>query len=210
MIRFMVNNKKGLAIAIVLFFAFVIGVTLAALIKASSNTYFQSKRTVYEMQTNYLVQSGIQLARLYIKLFPNEIYTFYKDSYIEKKNQEVTYSTFPLNNICDSYLMLQVGGPKPDESSRVATAKIKDFSLFGGKYDDHKDPYDYWFGVTEMRLKSSTGNRSNERKTSRGVADTYVIKVKGAVNIDCKDKKGSLGDKYCDKEVEEEFIVSRF
>ena len=72
-------NRKGIAVVVVLFFAFAIGIIMFSLYQSNTNLSYQTKMTIYEMQAYYLAHSGMQFGKLQISLFPKEIYDYYKN-----------------------------------------------------------------------------------------------------------------------------------
>lgn len=73
----MKKKRSGMAVMVVLFFAFAIGIIMFFMVRSSSNLGFQTKQTLYEMQAYYLAQSAMQYAKLHITLLPKEIYDYY-------------------------------------------------------------------------------------------------------------------------------------
>ena len=73
----MTSNRKGIAVVVVIFFAFAIGIIMFAMFQSNTNLSYQTKQTIYAMQAYYLAHSGMQFGKLQISLLPKEIYDFY-------------------------------------------------------------------------------------------------------------------------------------
>ena len=193
----MKNNKKGLAIVVVVFFAFAVGIFMAALLKASSNVYFLTKRTIHEMQVDYLLRSGVQMAKLYVNLFPIEMYNYYKDMYSKEnqmKQKAEDYQFCPLDGLCGT------------ECFNPPDTKNPKYDLFSKEKGIGFTPYNYEFGVTKVLYVNSQGNRE-KGVAARGESDTYRVVVEASVNNDDQGKKKKI---YFSKETTEEFIISRY
>jgi hypothetical protein len=70
-------KRKGIAIMIVLFFAFAVGIVMFSMFQANTNLSNQTKKTIYAMQAYYLAHSCMQFGKLQISLLPKEIYDYY-------------------------------------------------------------------------------------------------------------------------------------
>ena len=70
-------KRKGIAIMIVLFFAFAVGIVMFSMFQTNTNLSNQTKKTIYAMQAYYLAHSCMQFGKLQISLLPKEIYDYY-------------------------------------------------------------------------------------------------------------------------------------
>ncbi|EKD82139.1 MAG: hypothetical protein ACD_39C01466G0002 [uncultured bacterium] len=71
------HKKSGIAVVVVLFFAFSIATIFFFMAQSNTNLAFQNKQTVYQMQAYYLCHSGMQHAKLQLRLLPKETYEFF-------------------------------------------------------------------------------------------------------------------------------------
>ena len=72
------SARKGIAVVVVVFFAFAIGIIMFFMLRSNTNLNFQTKMALYELQANYLAHSAMQFGKLHIYLLPREIYEYYK------------------------------------------------------------------------------------------------------------------------------------
>lgn len=176
----MKKNKKGLAIVVVMAFAFGIAIIMFAMVQSSSNLTAQTKRTIYQMQASYLAQSCIQFAKLHIFLLPKEMYNYYKDD---------RSKTDSLEN-CQASLLPGIGMKNDNDISN-------DYDLFeNDRAPVGKFPFKGDFHVEELKYLLSNDNM-------KMVQDNYHIKVFADVDL-------GKGKTFKTDPVEEDFIVSRF
>ena len=71
------TKRKGIAVVVVIFFAFAIGIIMFTIVSSNTNLSSQTKQTIYEMQAFYLAHSCMQFGKLQISLLPKEIYDYY-------------------------------------------------------------------------------------------------------------------------------------
>ncbi|MBU1107410.1 MAG: hypothetical protein KKB51_12125 [Candidatus Riflebacteria bacterium] len=71
------HKKSGIAVVVVLFFAFSISTIFFFMAHSNTNLAFQNKQTVYQMQAYYLAHSGMQHAKLQLRLLPKETFDFF-------------------------------------------------------------------------------------------------------------------------------------
>jgi hypothetical protein len=174
------NNRKGLALAVILFFAFAIGIILFTMIKSNSNLSMQNKNTIRALQAHYLTQSAMQHAKLHLNLLPRETYEFF---------QANKYSTDSLNYIVSNLIVpvnLNSGGWDKRMSS---------YDLFNpSKCDPRDTPFGGSYEVTSTECLSIESD-------AKLIQDVYKVKVKASVTV---------GTFTSEDELEEEFSISRY
>lgn len=95
------KQRSGLAIVVVLFFAFSIAIILFFMVSSNSNLAFQNKQTLNQMQSYYLAHSGMQHAKLRLRLLPKETYEFFSKGGTGNPFMDVDSSMFPPTNLGD-------------------------------------------------------------------------------------------------------------
>jgi hypothetical protein len=88
-------KRRGVAIIVVLFFAFSIAIILFFMISSNSNLANQNKQSLSQMQAYYLAHSGMQHAKLRLRLLPKETYEFFSKNGIGNPFIDVDSSMFP-------------------------------------------------------------------------------------------------------------------
>lgn len=176
----MAGRKKGVAVVVVMFFAFAISIAMFFLLQSTSNLHYQTKRTVYDMQAYYLAQSALQYAKLHISLLPKEVYDFYGNGDNPSGNAL---------SKCDSALVAPM-------SLDNFYNQAEKYDLYeSGKSSDLSFPYSGRFSVTELKYVLSSGNM-------RMVQDSYKLSVEATIlHGEGKSSKDS---------VTEEFVISRY
>lgn len=71
------NKRSGIAVVVVLFFAFSMAIVFFFMAKSNINLAYQNKQMVYQMQAYYLAHSGMQHAKLQLRLLPKEVYEYF-------------------------------------------------------------------------------------------------------------------------------------
>lgn len=174
------KKRKGIAVVVVVFFAFAISIIMFTIVQSTSNLSYQTKNTLYEMQAYYLAHSAMQFAKLHIYLLPKEIYDYYGNSSSTNGNA--------LDKIDSSELFPMALTANYDSS--------KPYDLFEeGKSADMAFPFGGRFVVSKMEYLVSSDNM-------RMVQDSYRLRVESTV-YHGRDKNHS-------DSLEEEFVVSRY
>ncbi len=152
------NDKKGMAIVVVLFFSFSVAIILFFMAQSNTNLAFQNKQTLYQMQAYYLAHSAMQHAKLQLKLLPKETYEFFFLGGSGNPYQSIDSSNYP---------PLAMGVFSQDKQG---------YDLFKpGKSPPEKFPYGGHYWVESMQLHGS-------HDQMKMVQDGYKIKVKSTVD----------------------------
>ncbi|MGM0598906.1 MAG: hypothetical protein ACQETH_03705 [Candidatus Rifleibacteriota bacterium] len=171
------KNKKGIAIVVVLFFAFAIAIILFFMAQSNTNLAFQNKQTLYQMQAYYLAHSGMQHAKLQLKLLPKETYEyFYKGG-----------AGNPFEYIDSSaHAPLAMGAEYKDVH--------KNYDLFAGNAPDDGVPYAGNYRVVSCELLGS-------HDSMKMVQDGYKLEVKAEID------SGGKGKQFSDSLTEEVYVA---
>jgi type II secretory pathway component PulK len=174
------NKRKGLALAVILFFAFAIAIVLFTVIKSNSNLAFQNKNTIRALQATYLVHSAMQHAKLHLNLLPRESNEFFKAN---------PYSTNALDTVeASKHVPLSLNGNSWDK-------KMASYDLFTqGKCDIKDFPFAGNYKVTSTECLNIDSN-------VRLIQDVYRVKVEATVTV---------GNNSFTDTLEEEFSISRY
>ncbi len=152
------NDRNGVAIVVVLFFAFSIAVILFFMAHSNTNLAYQNKQTLYQMQAYYLAQSGMQHAKLQLRLLPKETYEFFAGSGSGNPYADIDSSNYPPT---------AMGVFSKDSAS---------YDLFkSGMAPDNKFPYGGRYLVDRFELLGS-------HDRMKMVQDGYKIVVKAEVD----------------------------
>ena len=65
----MAGKRKGIAVVVVIFFAFAISIIMFTMFQSNTNLSNQTKQTIYAMQAYYLAHSCMQFGKLQISQF---------------------------------------------------------------------------------------------------------------------------------------------
>ncbi len=152
------RKKSGIAVVLVLFFAFSIAIIFFFMAHSNTNLAYQNKQTLYQMQAYYLAHSGMQHAKLKIRLLPKELYEFFK----------ADGSGNPLDDIDSTiHVQLAMGVFKNEQES---------YDLFAtGKAPDESFPYGGKYKVESIELTGS-------HKSMKMIQDGYRVIVKAEVD----------------------------
>ena len=151
-------NRNGIAIVVVLFFAFSIAIILFFMLHSNTNLAFQNKQTLYQMQAYYLAHSGMQHAKLQLRLLPKETYEFFA-----KKGTGNPYAAIDSSNY-------------PPTAMGVFSNKNSGYDLFkADKSPDDKFPYGGKYLVETLELLGS-------HDSMKMVQDGYKILIKAQVD----------------------------
>ncbi len=184
----MIKRKNGIAILVVMVFAFSIATILFFMAFSNTNLAYQNRQTLSQMQAYYLSHSAMQHAKLRLRLLPKEIYTFFNP---------------PTGTPAGA------GNPFADVDSTVfPPINLGNYKPAMGKYDlfdaqnsaDQAFPYGGEYRVEEIKLQGSHGD---EKGVMKMVQDNYFIKI--YAKIDSGGPK-----KTFETEHSEEVTVSRF
>lgn len=152
------EKRKGLAIVVVLFFAFSIAIILFFMAQSNSNLAFQNKQTMYQMQAYYLAHSAMQHAKLQLKLLPKETYEFFTLGGSGNPYRSIDSSMYP---------PLAMGVFSKEKAS---------YDLFEeGKAPDEQFPYGGQYWVEDMQLHGS-------HDLMKMVQDGYKIHVQAKID----------------------------
>lgn len=175
------KRRKGFAIVVIIFFAFVLAIIMFTLFRSNTNLSTQTKKTMYQMQAFYLAQSGLQLAKLHIYLLPKEIFNYYGN------NPESDDSRNALSK-CESRLYYPL-----DMYGERVNFKYDLYDNQNSKDDDF--PYEGNFVVNKLKYLLSDDNMKMTQ-------DSYRIEIEATVKLG---KQKEFTD-----QLQENFIVSRF
>ena len=153
------KNRKGIAVVIVIFFAFAISIIMFTMFQSNSNLTSQTKNTLYQMQAFYLAQSCIQFAKLHIYLLPKEMYDVYENDPNSNKNALSTCDS----SSCSGFVM-------------TGDSVKKDYDLFNGNNADGNFPYEGKFGVKKLKYLMSDQNMKMTQ-------DSYHIEVESEISL---------------------------
>jgi hypothetical protein len=152
------NKKSGVAIVIVLFFCFAIALLLFFMTKSNTNLAFQNKQALRQMQAYYLAHSGMQHAKLQLRLLPKETFEF-----------------FDKNGSGNAYRYVNSSEHTPLALGTFDQEKAK-YDLFNPENSKDEDfPYGGEYFVDSITLE---GSHKNMRQTQDG----YKIHVKSSVD----------------------------
>ncbi|OGK06509.1 MAG: hypothetical protein A2W80_17595 [Candidatus Riflebacteria bacterium GWC2_50_8] len=152
------NKKSGIAVVVVLFFAFSIATIFFFMAHSNTNLAYQNKQTIYQMQAYYLAHSGMQHAKLQLRLLPKETYEFFSAG----------GSTNVLVDVDSSqHIPIAMGAFKNQQAS---------YDLFKeGKAPDNTFPYGGKYHVESIEL---TGSHNRMKM----IQDGYRVVVKAEVD----------------------------
>lgn len=160
----MTANRSGMAILLVVSFAFITAIVLFVLITSGTNVMSQNKLTLYNLQAHYLAQSAIQHQKLKLQHLPLETYT-------------------AISQGVDPYIA-PYGAPIVNSTRRAIT----DFS------GDNKGTYDPNYSLfaasdppdtsSPIRGRYKLISLELEATQIRYGHDAYIIKVLGEVSAD--------------------------
>ncbi|NLI78263.1 MAG: hypothetical protein GX442_17740 [Candidatus Riflebacteria bacterium] len=144
----MTTGRRGMAVVVVLFFAFTVGILLYALVGSSTNIAFQNKLTLRQLQAYYLAHSGIQHIQLKLRLLPRETFDAFAGGGGGNPYADVSSDDHPTLLVCPN-------GP---------------FDLFSGNPPDDAEPIRGSYTCTTFELEST-------HKRMKLVQDGYKIRV---------------------------------
>jgi len=151
-------ERSGIAVVVVLFFAFSIATIFFFMAHSNTNLAYQNKQTVYQMQAYYLAHSGMQHAKLQLRLLPKETFEYFNQGGIGN----------PLEDIDSSkHIPTAMGVFKAEQAS---------YDLFtAGKSPDGSFPYGGRYHVDSISL---TGSHNRMKM----VQDGYKMKIMAEVD----------------------------
>lgn len=153
------KNKKGMAIVVVLFFAFTIAIMLFFMASSNSNLALQNKKALRQMQAYYLSQSAMQHAKLQLRLLPKETYDYFHKGFHGNPYDKVETM---------DYEPLRMGDFNQKEMSK--------YDLFEAGADPKKvSPYGGYYKVDSIELQASHNGM-------KMVQDSYKITVSAEVD----------------------------
>lgn len=147
------KSRRGIAVAVVLFFAVSIALFMYVLVGSNTNLAVQNKKTLGQLQAYYLAQSALQHAMLKLRFLPKETYEAFKAG-----------STAPYPDV-ESDLHPQIRFVKPAG---------EDWSLYSSAADDPASSVDGRYQLKSIRLESSLDGMSM-------VQDGYELEVEATV-----------------------------
>lgn len=152
------KKRSGVAIVVVLFFSFSIAIILFFMASSNTNLAYQNRQALQQMQTYYLAHSGMQHAKVRLRLLPKETYDFFAKGGSGNPFRDVDTSMFPLLNLGD-----------------FNNAKAR-FDLFkANAAPDEGFPYGGRYKVESIKLQGS-------HDSMKMVQDGYKIVVKADVD----------------------------
>lgn len=153
------NKRNGIAIVVVLFFAFIISFLLFFMTSSNSNLSIQNKKSLREMQAYYLAQSAMQNAKLQIKLLPKETYDFFHKHGTGNPYMYVDSSSYP------------------PLAMNTTKKKMRKYDLFKPGASLRTDtPYPGAYRVDSIKLMGS-------HKNMKMIQDAYKITVSADIGI---------------------------
>jgi hypothetical protein len=169
----MKKNNRGVAMVVIVFFAFAIAIILFTMIRSNTNLSYQNKNTIKALQANYLVHSAIQHAKLHLKLLPREVYVYF---------QANPTSTDALTKIDSTqYPPIDLGPWKKEKIN---------YDLFkAGAAKDNETPYGGSYRVTSIECLTI----DNDAKL---VQDNYRVKVESIVYLNNDKFEDSLTEEF--------------
>jgi len=147
------NNRRGIAEVVVLFFAIFIALFMCVLLESNTSLFMQNRKTLGQLQAYYLAQSALQHAILKLRLLPKETYDAFRAG-----------ATVPFPDV-DSDLHPQI---------RFARSSGQDWSLYVPGVDIDTGPIDGKYELKAIRLESSLNGMSL-------VQDGYQLEVQATV-----------------------------
>ncbi|HOT27023.1 MAG TPA: hypothetical protein PLU72_02465 [Candidatus Ozemobacteraceae bacterium] len=148
-----VKSRRGMAVAVVLFFAVSIMLFMYMLVGSNTNLSLQNKKTLGQLQAYYLAQSALQHVMLKLRFLPKETYEAFAAG-----------ATVPYPDV-ESDLHPQLRLTKPAGEN---------WSLYASSVDDSSCPVEGKYQLTSIRLDSSLDGMSM-------VQDGYELEVTATV-----------------------------
>ncbi len=151
-------KRHGVAIVVVLFFAFSIAIILFFMLHSNTNLAYQNKQTLYQMQAYYLAHSAMQHAKLQLRLLPKETYEFFAKNGTGNPYADIDSSNYP------------------PTAMGVFSNKNAGYDLFKpDKCSDEKFPYGGKYHVETLELQGS-------HDRMKMVQDGYKVVVKAEID----------------------------
>lgn len=155
----MTTNRSGMAILLVVSFAFITAIVLFVLITSGTSVMSQNKLTLYNLQAHYLAQSAIQHQKLKLQHLPLETYT------------AISQGVDPYEMIIDSTRRAIT-----DFSGENRGTYDPDYSLFAASDpSDTSSPIRGRYRLISLELEATQVRYGH---------DAYIIKVVGEVSAD--------------------------
>lgn len=155
----MARKRKGIAVVVVIFFAFAIGIVMFTMFRSNTNLSNQTKQTIYAMQAYYLAHSCMQFGKLQISLLPKEIYDYYDNG---------SNSGNALVNSESSSIMPMA----------MDSGKFPGYDLYKANKDpDDKFPYNGSFKISKLEYVLSNDDM-------KMVQDSYRLSVMAKIQHD--------------------------
>ena len=160
----MTSNRKGIAVVVVIFFAFAIGIIMFTMFQSNTNLSNQTKQTIYAMQAYYLAHSALQFGKLQISLLPKEIYDYYDNG--------ANSGNALLNSESSSIMPMA-----------MENGKFPGYDLFKpNKAPDDKYPYNGAFKINKLEYVLSNDDM-------KMVQDSYRLSVMAKIQHDDRGDK---------------------
>ena len=158
------SNRKGIAVVVVIFFAFAIGIIMFTMLQSNTNLSSQTKQTIYAMQAYYLAHSCMQFGKLQISLLPKEIYDYYDNG--------ANSGNALLNSESSSIMPMA-----------MENGKFAGYDLFKeNKAPDDKFPYNGAFKISKLEYVPSNDDM-------KMVQDSYRLSVMAKIQHDDRGDK---------------------
>lgn len=177
-------GRRGVAIILVVFIAFIMAVGLAFMISSGDSAAAQNKKALRQLQAYYLAQSAMQHTLMKLKLLPRESSIMLRDP----GGQFATFNDIKsFNNV-----LLDVNPPAGGRDT---------FTLFTGNPNDPQDQISPYRGSFELIDVQHAGAHLGQKNSQ----DNFSISVLGRVQPYYPDPRHTT-----EEAASESIIISRF
>jgi hypothetical protein len=168
---------------VVLFFAFSIAIILSFMLHSNTNLAFQNKQTVYQMQAYYLAQSGMQHAKLQLRLLPKETYEFFSKNGTGNPYADIDSSNYPptamgvfsKNNV--GYDLFKPGSAPDEKFPYGGKYLVQNLELLGS-HDRMKMVQDGYRIAVKAQVDGGRGKTYEEELTEELIVSRYTGGIK--------------------------------
>lgn len=177
------QKRSGVAIVVVMFFAFSIAIILFFMISSNSNLAYQNKQTLNQMQAYYLAHSGMQHAKLRLRLLPKETYEFFSKGGTGNPFYDVDSSMFPPINLGDynnnkAKYDLFKENTAPDEGFPLGGRYHVESISLQGSHDSMKMVQDGYRIVVKAELDAGQKKKFNDEMTEELIVSRFTGGIK--------------------------------
>ncbi len=177
------TSRQGVAIVVVLFFAFSIAIILFFMLHSNTNLAFQNKQTVYQMQAYYLAHSGMQHAKLQLRLLPKETYEFFAKNGTGNPYGDIDSSNYPptamgvfgKNNT--TYDLFKTGCAPDEKFPYGGKYYVEELELLGS-HDRMKMVQDGYRIAIKAQVDGGRGKTFDEELTEELIVSRYTGGIK--------------------------------